>query len=242
MPRVPPPRLPSIAMAPRDGSPLSNEGAINPLGGDISPRALGGIAPRAPIVRDPVHLFGPIPDRPGNGLGMVYRQGVARLVGLCGCRVTRLPIGAASFHFEGPLWNCINYKLWKEAGRLLDNDKPLPEKKIFVNDSYDHATRTFTGTIDWSPTSFEGACREEYVIVFEDDLGASASGQVRTYAKDGALVRECEISDKPRDSNTMALTRHRSQADTEAEGRRQKAAEARAQHSRRRLAQQQNDR
>ena len=125
---------------------------------------------------------------------------------------------------------------------MLDNDKPLPEKKIFVNDSYDHATRTFTGTIDWSPTSFEGACREEYVIVFEDDLGASASGQVRTYAKDGRLVRECEISDKPRDSNTMALTRHRSQADTEAEGRRQKITEEREHaRSRRRTAQQQND-
>lgn len=46
----------------------------------------------------------------------------------------------------------------------LDNEKPPPAKKYFVDAKYDSETRTFTGRIDWRPKAFYGDSVRDYTL------------------------------------------------------------------------------
>jgi hypothetical protein len=96
--------------------------------------------------------------------------------------------GAGSYHFDGPD-NC--YMSFKNAPAdwvLADDSRP-PAKKPFGAPRYDAATRTFTGTIDWSANNFLfGSNRSaywEYEMVFSDDFVSIAKGQVTIFDANG---------------------------------------------------------
>ena len=103
-------------------------------------------------------------------LGSVYMQGGR--------------VGTASYHFESADECYISYAQAPDVW-LLDNGSPPPSRKPFLSPSYDEATRTFTGVIDWTPTSFGGEARWEYTMVFSEDLKVIAGGQVRMFKADG---------------------------------------------------------
>jgi hypothetical protein len=62
-------------------------------------------------------------------------------------------------------------------GLPLDDGSRLPDTKPFTEASYDPATRTFRGKIDWSPTSFNGFQKQEFELVFSDDFDTISAGQ-----------------------------------------------------------------
>ena len=51
-------------------------------------------------------------------------------------------------------------------------------------------SRTFRGTIDWSPHTLGGDARWEYTMIFSDDFNLIAGGQLQGYAPDGQPTRE----------------------------------------------------
>jgi hypothetical protein len=96
--------------------------------------------------------------------------------------------GAGSYHFDGPD-NC--YMSFKNAPAdwvLADSSRP-PARKAFGTPRYDAATRTFTGTIDWSANNFffgsDGVAYLEYKMVFSDDFASIAKGQVTIFDANG---------------------------------------------------------
>ena len=75
----------------------------------------------------------------------------------------------ASYHFypEADGGSYISYasapEFWK-----LDNGEMPPEKKPWMDVSYDMETRTFRGKINWAPNSFEGKSMMEFRLVFDE--------------------------------------------------------------------------
>ena len=69
----------------------------------------------------------------------------------------------------------------------LDNGDSLPAVKPFDSPLWDAASRTFTGVIDWSPTTFGGNARWEYKIVFSEDFREISGGEVRAFDAAGEL-------------------------------------------------------
>ena len=66
--------------------------------------------------------------------------------------------GLASYHFESPESVYISYIAAPQSWRLED-ESPVPERAPFEDHDYVPETRTFTGTIRWSPLRFGGcAC------------------------------------------------------------------------------------
>uniref|UniRef100_A0A7S0Q294 RING-type domain-containing protein n=1 Tax=Coccolithus braarudii TaxID=221442 RepID=A0A7S0Q294_9EUKA len=102
-------------------------------------------------------------------------------------------VGSASYHFPDEA-AYISYES-KECDQwpALDNGTRPPRRKYFVNAKLDEETRTFVGTIDWSPTSWQGAVRWEYMMRFSPDLSTIWSGQVRVFREDGVLSRTDEF-------------------------------------------------
>ena len=94
-------------------------------------------------------------------------------------------VGLASYHFVSPD-NCyISYASAPPNWRLADGSAP-PAVKHFSSPSYDAASRTFRGTIDWGETPFAGnAVRWEYDMRFGADLRSIVGGVVRGFDADG---------------------------------------------------------
>lgn len=65
---------------------------------------------------------------------------------------------------------------------LLDNGNRPPSRKYFDNCTYDGATRTFRGEIDWNKqdnTTFGGDSQWKYEMVFSPDFTRIVAGEVR---------------------------------------------------------------
>ena len=63
--------------------------------------------------------------------------------------------GVAAYHFDAEADCYISYEHAPPGWRLDDGSSP-PAKKPFLNPKYDPATRTFTGTIEWSEATING--------------------------------------------------------------------------------------
>lgn len=100
-------------------------------------------------------------------------------------------LGLASYHFEEGVDKAyISYEAASYAGWKFDSGAPLPQKKSFQNPSYNAATRTFTGTIEWSPDTLGGNAKWEYTMVFAEDFSTISGGQVQNFNKEGEQTRE----------------------------------------------------
>ena len=93
-------------------------------------------------------------------------------------------VGQASYHFDAPDDVYISYEN-APARWTLDDGSPPPKQKQFVDPHYDEATRTFTGTIHWSDSPFNGDSRWDYTMVFSDDFSLICSGSLRTFSVSG---------------------------------------------------------
>ena len=106
--------------------------------------------------------------------------------------------GVAAYHFESLDAGCfdaidgrcfISYENAPPDWKLSDGST-VPARKPFVGASYDAPSRTFRGTIDWSPHTLGGDARWEYTMIFSDDFNLIAGGQLQGYAPDGQPTRE----------------------------------------------------
>ena len=89
-------------------------------------------------------------------------------------------LGLASYHFRAADDCYISYEDAPPSWRL-DNGESPPAVKRFDSPSWDAATRTFTGVIDWSENTFHGDARWEYTIVFSEDFRHVSGGEVRAF-------------------------------------------------------------
>eukprot|EP00928_Gymnodinium_smaydae_P014697 TRINITY_DN1540_c0_g1_i1.p1 TRINITY_DN1540_c0_g1~~TRINITY_DN1540_c0_g1_i1.p1 ORF type:complete len:252 (-),score=33.26 TRINITY_DN1540_c0_g1_i1:46-801(-) len=90
--------------------------------------------------------------------------------------------GLASYHFEREDYCYISYSsalclMWP---RLDDGRRP-PCRKQFVDVSWDPYEHVFRGTIDWSPTTWQGDRRWEYEMEFSEDLEEIIGGGLVAY-------------------------------------------------------------
>merc|ERR1712039_441842 len=90
--------------------------------------------------------------------------------------IQSLGIGVASYHFEDED-NCYISYAQAPWNWRLDNGDPPPEKKPWTQRSWDPATRTFRGVIEWNPR-FNGNAKWEYEIVFAPDFFGVVGGHV----------------------------------------------------------------
>jgi len=96
--------------------------------------------------------------------------------------------GVASYHFDSPDDCYISYENAPAEWKTADGS-PFPVKKAFENPTYDPLTRTFTGTIDWSPKKVDSdIVRWEYRLVFSDSLNVIMDGEIKQYNADGNKV------------------------------------------------------
>mmetsp|Transcript_19419 Transcript_19419/g.58694 ORF Transcript_19419/g.58694 Transcript_19419/m.58694 type:complete len:227 (-) Transcript_19419:65-745(-) len=103
-------------------------------------------------------------------------------------------IGLASYHFvhEGEGGAYISYEHGPEQWRL-DDGSFLPARKLFKDADYNPSTRTFTGQIEWTPTSFGGDARWKYTMVFSEAMDAIVGGSVKAFKPDGSASRDHEF-------------------------------------------------
>ena len=71
---------------------------------------------------------------------------------------------------------------------MSDGSKP-PEKKFFLDHSFDPRTRTFRGTIDWKPLVFGGHNLWVYEMVFSHDYSIIDGGMVKMYRDEDEVTR-----------------------------------------------------
>ena len=92
-------------------------------------------------------------------------------------------IGEASYHFleTGPY---ISYSSAPILGWKLEDGTLLPEKKMFEDCTFDEATRTFTGNINW-PIRYNGNKLWEFTIEFDMEFTKISGGSVITYKTSG---------------------------------------------------------
>lgn len=76
--------------------------------------------------------------------------------------------GERSYHFstEGSYISYAKYPSYVE----LSNGESLPAKKYFSNETYEADSRTFRGTIVWTPLTFYGVASWEYTLNFDEDF------------------------------------------------------------------------
>lgn len=115
--------------------------------------------------------------------GHIYTQG-----GVC---------GLAAYHFSDESSSYISYESelcmrWPP----LDNGSRAPARKFFQQAAYDEATRTFTGVIDWSPTSWQGDQRWIYCIVFADDFMSIIGGELKNFRPGGNREESIQVFDE----------------------------------------------
>ena len=97
-------------------------------------------------------------------------------------------LGVASYHFQDPDDCYISYENAPSSWKL-DNGESPPAAKPFDSPSWDAASRTFTGVIDWSANTFNGNARWEYTIVFSEDFRVVSGGEVRSFDASGEQIR-----------------------------------------------------
>jgi len=116
--------------------------------------------------------------------GGVFVQG--GLVGRASYHFDQLPRAERAEGAEGGDGSCyLSYAAAPRQWQLDDGSRP-PERKPFVDASYDAASRTFRGTIDWRPRTFGNGSRWEYTMVFDPLFLEIAGGEVVIYNADGA--------------------------------------------------------
>ena len=94
-------------------------------------------------------------------------------------------VGLASYHFDGFLEGSgdkayISYANAHSSWNL-DNGQSPPAKKYFENAHYDRKTQTFSGTINWSPTTFNGDQKWVYKMIFSHDFNTIQGGYTIRY-------------------------------------------------------------
>ena len=114
--------------------------------------------------------------------------------------------GLASYHFESPNECYISYDSAPEQWTRADGSPP-PRHKLFESPTYDAATRTFRGTIDWGDNPFGDSARWEYEMVFADDFSAIVSGQVNDFKPDGTQADPIPFGYRPGHSHGLSYKR-----------------------------------
>ena len=130
---------------------------------------------QCPYCRSPVSLFSTIEVSSGSPL---RRQEVDSIFG--NTWLQHGQPGVASYHFESPLDCYISYTNAPPEW-LLDDGSAPPARMPFVDPSYDAASRTFHGVIQWGSNPFNGSSRWEYQMVFSEDFSTICGGQMRAY-------------------------------------------------------------
>jgi hypothetical protein len=77
-------------------------------------------------------------------------------------------VGNQSYHFDKEE-SYISF-LSNAAQKKLDNGDPLPDKQPISSFVFTPENRTFRGTVDWSPTTFEDNTIWDLEIVFSEDF------------------------------------------------------------------------
>ena len=95
----------------------------------------------------------------------------------------------ASYHFsdDPQTGSYISYSAAPASWTLDDGSKP-PAEKYFLGQNYNEGTRTFTGIIDWSETTFHGDAKWNYTMVFSPDFTTIESGQVQCFNLQGDIT------------------------------------------------------
>mmetsp|Transcript_38782 Transcript_38782/g.128051 ORF Transcript_38782/g.128051 Transcript_38782/m.128051 type:complete len:477 (-) Transcript_38782:62-1492(-) len=110
-------------------------------------------------------------------------------------------VGLASYHFgpsgDGAEGSHISYAAADPSWRLDDGSAP-PPRVPFLEPTYDAASRTFRGSVDWSPTSFHGDERWEYLMTFSESFDRIADGRVNAFRPGGEPGDTCRFSLPPR--------------------------------------------
>ena len=94
--------------------------------------------------------------------------------------------GLESYHFGEK--SHISLSTLPQSWRL-DDDSPLPEKKLFLGTSYNEESRIFKGEIEWSPVTLKGETRWIYHMVFSEDLMEIQGGNCTCYDAEGKQTR-----------------------------------------------------
>ena len=97
-------------------------------------------------------------------------------------------IGQASYHFVDPNDENGAYISYESEQTLywgsLDDGSPLPPRVPFRNITFDESARIFRGVIAWKEdygTTWNGAIRWEYEMVFDSTFSTIESGGVRNF-------------------------------------------------------------
>jgi hypothetical protein len=101
-------------------------------------------------------------------------------------------VGIASYHFVREDDCYIGYQNAPATWVLADGTRP-PAKKSFLDPEYNHITRTFRATVDWTPSTFMGDERWEYHMMFDENLTKIERGQVRRFAPRGEELDPIEF-------------------------------------------------
>ena len=121
--------------------------------------------------------------------------------GLGLCPICRAFIAASSLDASAAfeqLWGCTFVPCSDEPGMVafhfpaegMDyaHIRYAGEKRPFVEASFDQEEQLFRGTVDWSPASWQGAQRREYVMYFAPGFATIARGEIMAFDGAGALV------------------------------------------------------
>eukprot|EP00445_Apocalathium_hangoei_P016273 CAMPEP_0203893108 /NCGR_PEP_ID=MMETSP0359-20131031/36221_1 /ASSEMBLY_ACC=CAM_ASM_000338 /TAXON_ID=268821 /ORGANISM="Scrippsiella Hangoei, Strain SHTV-5" /LENGTH=336 /DNA_ID=CAMNT_0050815201 /DNA_START=99 /DNA_END=1110 /DNA_ORIENTATION=+ len=124
-----------------------------------------------PMCRRPLSVFSLVQESSGEPLA---RPEVSTIFGQCFYQHGGL--GIASYHFDSEEDCYISYSEAPANWRLDDRSRP-PARKPFLEHSWDPATRTFRGRVEWDP-KFSGNSRWDYEMVFADDFSSIVGGSV----------------------------------------------------------------
>ena len=76
-----------------------------------------------------------------------------------------------------------------------DDGSAPPKIKRFAEPAYDSSTRTFTGTIHWTPATFNGSARWDYTLTFAEDYTSIDDGQVRVFGEDEEELKVLKVGE-----------------------------------------------
>jgi uncharacterized membrane protein YagU involved in acid resistance len=93
-------------------------------------------------------------------------------------------LGIASYHFDNERDCYISYERAPPQWKLDDGSAP-PSKVPFEATSFEPETRTFRGTVNWTP-SFDGSRKWKFSIVFAEDFCCIVDGKVEAVKLSGA--------------------------------------------------------
>ena len=91
-------------------------------------------------------------------------------------------LGLASYYLSP---NKPSYIYYFNTNWQLDDGTSPPEKKYFINQSYNYETRQFSGTILWEPVTFYNDYKWEYIMTFSEDFNSIEGGNCTRYNNNG---------------------------------------------------------